>query len=301
MINKSEFLAEARNQGYKVKGNLCQCPAHGGSKLSLHVNDGTNGLLLFCHSNHCEFVDIMQTLGLLEHQSKSDFVRKKRGEPKEIAIVVNEYAKKMLSKYVALMHKDKMIETKRYWNKRRLLPVLPLLSQDISFISHKSCIFSLVRDKNDKIISGHRTILNEGLDTKNEQKLLPAITDRITSGAHIKVLDGLSVPTIHIAEGLETIMSVIALNGLSRNNIKGTYWSCINSNGMKKLEIPRKFTQIFIYADIDKKNQGQEAAKVLAKRYDAEIITPCTQKYLKDVVKKKSYDFNDFLIDKLNK
>lgn len=66
----TDKLAKQSGKGYRLR-----CPAHNGTDSNLYIANGSNRLILKCHSNHCDGLDIVQAIGLnlsdLYYESKT--------------------------------------------------------------------------------------------------------------------------------------------------------------------------------------------------------------------------------------
>jgi len=69
-MHAAEFAQALSHRGYTVRqqGNefRAQCPAHGGEHLNLQIIDGTDAVIVTCHSHGCSFKEIVSAAGLAE-------------------------------------------------------------------------------------------------------------------------------------------------------------------------------------------------------------------------------------------
>jgi len=292
MITIDNFYNALENHGFRRKGNSCQCPAHQGTKLSLSVKQSGDTLLLHCHSNGCEFGDILDSLGLKENKGDYEYIPVKK---EYIPETPSQFAHKLMQESISDMHyadKSPMLE----YLKNRGITDIPF-SSDVGFIEkchyegneYQQAIFALLRDRFGNVVTGHRTYIKNGKRYK-KRKMMCSVISGISSGAAIRVINSDS-DTLIVAEGMETLLSVYVLNGGREAN----YWSTVSSGGMASLSIPTRFNRIEIYSDLDISLAGQKASQSLADRYDAAIYFPA-----KKVPKgKKGIDFNDVLTCKV--
>ncbi len=110
------------------------------------------------------------------------------------------------------------------------------------------------------IVGLHRTYLtHEGMKINESpaKKIFPTLFKGATTGGAIQLF-----PVKHslaIAEGIETSLAVYQM-------LEGPVWAATSAQGMAKMEIPASVQVVYIFADRDKSNTGEKAAKELGSR-----------------------------------
>ena len=137
-----------------------------------------------------------------------------------------------------------------------------------------------VRDVGGALVTAHVTYLQAGrkLEGHEPRKLLSPLTGR--EGCAVRLM--LPTDVLGIAEGLETALSAVALDGVP-------VWAALNTSLLAKFDPPENVQTLRIYADRDE--PGLLAAAHLMERLQGrlrvELRTPTARK-----------DFNDMLMSR---
>lgn len=121
-------------------------------------------------------------------------------------------------------------------------------------------LVALVTDPSGRAVTLHRIYVTEHggkLPVEDPKKMLPLLPGRHLKGASIK----LGVPTrqLGVAEGIET---AIAVHMCTRMPV----WATLNTYGMKHFDPPANISDVWIWGDKDRQDQGLNAAKLLKQR-----------------------------------
>jgi len=135
--------------------------------------------------------------------------------------------------------------------------------QDGKVIGKFPAMVAKVVTPQNAVASLHVTYLNQSgqkADVESPRKIMPKC--RPLAGSAIRLCAGEKV--MGIAEGIETALSVTAMNGIP-------CWSAINAGLLEKFEPPDYVEQLYIFADCDYSYTGEAAAYALAKRLSNRI------------------------------
>jgi putative DNA primase/helicase len=127
-------------------------------------------------------------------------------------------------------------------------------------IAEHPAMLGLVTDVDGKLITLHRTFLtNDGskASVPHPKKLMaPAVAGSLR-GCSIK----LATPTneLCLTEGIETALAVWLDTSLPT-------WACVSANLLEKVNIPSHVNRVYIMADKDRSNTGEQSARKLAQR-----------------------------------
>ena len=118
-------------------------------------------------------------------------------------------------------------------------------------------LLALVRTAHDRPINVHRTYLAKAGGKANVKHPRKMMGGTVPHGAAVRL--GEIGPTLAIAEGIETALSVTALFGVP-------CWAALNAGGLQSWQPPEGVERVIICADTDANFVGQAAAYALAKR-----------------------------------
>jgi len=300
---KSEIDITEVISGYiEVKKNVALCPFHSEKTPSFSISQnkqiyhcfgcGASGDVIEFVKQYegVNFIDAIKILGGDIEATKMEA----RPPPIKKEVKPNGFSGDLLRQHIADMHYADKKPLYDYFASRGIKNIE--LSNDIGFLencrydqhSNYPAIFALVRDVDGNIVSGHRTFLKNG--KAFHRGLMPSIVPGISNGCHIRLINA-DNQVLFAGEGMETVLSVLILNGKKEAN----YWSAINSNGLGGLFIPSKYKDITICADVDHSMAGQKAANKIKSRYDCQVIYPCKLSDVKENA--KGFDFNDLLCE----
>lgn len=140
----------------------------------------------------------------------------------------------------------------------------------------------------------HKVIDGEAIQSK---KLMSRCQDRSLSGGAIRI--GMVQHTLHLTEGIETALSVMQAK-------KEAVWPCVSSTLLAKFDPPESVTDIFVWADKDRKKvldngkvvqAGLDAAMELFQRMEAKGVNVTILLPEDDIPESsKSVDWNDVLV-----
>ena len=155
---------------------------------------------------------------------------------------------------------------------------------------------SVIRTSDGNVATYHRTYLTHGgerADVPQHRKLMTPMNP--ISGGAIRLFKCQS-SVIGIAEGIETAISVSALDGME-------CWAAGSSSQLEKVVFPPHIKTVWIYEDSEPSFVGRRAASELACRLvrggiEVKIVTPTPAGSITSHALK--YDFNDYLILKSN-
>lgn len=124
-------------------------------------------------------------------------------------------------------------------------------------------IVSMIRDNKGFSKTIHRTyITSDGrkpsqIPSGKTRKLFTVPNDLTASGSAVRIDE----PTncLNLGEGLETMLSVRLLNGLPT-------WACLSKDLLRRVELPDHVKFVTVWADKDRSDAGQRAAKELVER-----------------------------------
>jgi putative DNA primase/helicase len=157
--------------------------------------------------------------------------------------------------------------------------------EDGKLVKHYDAMLGLVRNCDNKVVSIHRTYLENGIkaDVSSPKKLTSSVFSGALKGTAIKLFE----PTdgsLAVAEGIETALSFYILSGIPT-------WATINACGMQNIILPNNVKNVVIVADNDSSFVGQNAAIALSRRLLAE-----GRKVKRITPEHKDTDFNDVLM-----
>lgn len=89
----------------------------------------------------------------------------------------------------------------------------------------------------------------------------PGSGEGIATGAAIRLFPAAKV--LGLTEGIETALAVRQATGMA-------VWSCYSDTLLEKVVLPPEVEEVWIWADLDRKEAGQTSAEVLRKRLEAE-------------------------------
>ncbi|MEH6460382.1 DUF7146 domain-containing protein [Chitinimonas sp. JJ19] len=157
----------------------------------------------------------------------------------------------------------------------RLHPALPYwceLDGQPHELGRYPAMLAQVIDSSGKLAGLHRTYLNEeggklalrhpGTGEPLPVKKLMVRSEKATEGAAIP----LQVPhggRLALAEGVETALAVHLGSGLP-------VWACVSAGGLQRVALPEGVQDVFIFADHDASQAGQQAAERLRCRLQRE-------------------------------
>lgn len=93
------------------------------------------------------------------------------------------------------------------------------------------------------------------------KKTMTATRERGTTGAAIRLFEPTN--TLAITEGIETALAIHEATGVP-------VWSCKDAHGLAAVVLPPSVKHVYVWADLDESNTGQEAAEKVAARFTAE-------------------------------
>jgi len=146
----------------------------------------------------------------------------------------------------------------------RFHPDLEYRGQRRRVIGSYPALLAAVRSPSGDAVTIHRTWLDKDgngkapVDAPRKQFL--AVNGQTVTGAAIRLYSGTG-PVLHVAEGLETALSVRALTGPL-----GHVWSTLNKGLMERLEVPEGIQKVCIWADRDIRCGGEASARILMER-----------------------------------
>lgn len=124
------------------------------------------------------------------------------------------------------------------------------------------CLLAPIKDKDNRIVSVHRTFLTETGDkapVPSPKKVMSQCAE--IRGAAIKLYAPEEV--LGLTEGIETALAVYAITRMP-------VWSCVSAALMELVDIPASVKHVIIWADLDRSNRGIQAAEKLADRLEKE-------------------------------
>ena len=169
---------------------------------------------------------------------------------------------------------------------------LPYYDEDGKNLGSFPALVAAIRDVNGHPVTLHRTYLSK--DGKkasvDKAKKMMAVPEGVTvSGSAIRLGNPVN-GVIGITEGIETALSVYRATGIP-------CWSAISAHGVEAFEPTPGICTVIIWADKDRSNRGQEAAKVLERRMaDRGINTITMLPKVPLQPDTKSVDWNDVLL-----
>jgi hypothetical protein len=126
-------------------------------------------------------------------------------------------------------------------------------------------IVCAVTDINEQLVAVHRTYLNNDQNGKLETAEAKMMLGP-TRGGHVTLQSGTG--TLHIGEGIETMLAVLAhLPELGSHSV----WAALSAPNLSAVKIPAgAFQTVHIWADLDSSGTGEKTAQRLAQRLYAE-------------------------------
>lgn len=124
------------------------------------------------------------------------------------------------------------------------------------------CLLAPIKDKDNRIVSLHRTFLTEEgrkANVPSPKKVMSACAE--IRGAAIKLFE--PGETLGLTEGIETALAVYAITRMP-------VWSCVSAALLELVEIPAHVKHVVIWADLDRSGRGLQAAEKLADRLEKE-------------------------------
>jgi len=122
-------------------------------------------------------------------------------------------------------------------------------------------LLAMVRDGGGRPVTLHRTYVSGDGDEKapvpEPRKLMPYDTDHGLPGGAIR-LAGADV-VMGVAEGVETALAAMQATGMP-------VWAAVSSSMMPSLEVPDGVEMVCVWADLDRRGVGQDAARALERR-----------------------------------
>ena len=151
-----------------------------------------------------------------------------------------------------------------------------------------SGMIAKVRDKDGRWVNLHRTfIAPDGFKAEvPEARMVMALP--MPDGIAVRLTA--PAPTMGVAEGIETAVSVTELFGVP-------CWATLNAQALEKFEPPAECERLVIYGDHDVSHTGQAAAHRLAKRLHAGKRVKVDVK----LPEAEGFDWNDVLVAKREK
>ena len=140
---------------------------------------------------------------------------------------------------------------------------------DNAATGHYPTMVARVDDQHGAIIGVHRIYLSP--TGRKASVLTPKKSAGRVKGGAVHLAE----PTgniLAITEGVETGLAVYQSTGIPT-------WAALSTSGMESLELPNQIEAVYVFADLDKFEQGQEAAGKLAERMTAAgkrvfVVTP---------------------------
>ena len=177
----------------------------------------------------------------------------------------------------------------------RFLPAETYVDEHGKTVGNYPCMVCEVRNVEGKLITLHRTYLTQdgvklaGYGPAKKLMALPegeTINGAFISFGEVNKEDGI----LCIAEGVETALSVAVATGYP-------CVSSISAHGMTAVELPKVVKAVFIFADRDKSQTGQNAAiklrdRLLESRIPSVICLPSPDML---VLNEKGVDWNDVI------
>lgn len=182
--------------------------------------------------------------------------------------------------------KSRSVAPKYFPTVLRFHPQVAYYNEDGVFLGNFPAMLALVQDKNNKLITLHRTYLGDGCKANVPQpkKLMTAIFEGASKGAAIQLyqpIDG----KIALAEGIETALAFHMATEMP-------VWATVSANGMQNIILPDNITEVIIAIDNDLSGTGQKVGDKLSRRLLSEgRIVTCV------MPPKAGYDFADLLAE----
>lgn len=163
--------------------------------------------------------------------------------------------------------------------------------QDIRFDRESCALVAAIRSPEGELVTVHCTALTEDgrkADVPVVKRILSLPKGTISGGA-IRLGEDSAKGILAVAEGIETAASVSSATGLP-------CWATVSAVGMKSVQIPESVKIVLIFADKDRSETGQRAAKHLADRLGSQgklaVVLVPSQPLVEDA---KGIDWNDVL------
>lgn len=290
---------------------VCLMDEHLQQQVTLHEEDLLRGI----HLAKCQVGDRIRLR--LETRQEENFLRniwsvQKLSSPEEEAKEQAEHARENRHRSEAIQknwsltsafswRNPEMKPMALYLRSRALLVRNPDLISDVHFYAKEyydnsqrfPAMIAAVRNVNGELVTLHKTYLDADgrkADVPAPKRLSRLPDDRTINGCAIQL--GKPDLVLAVAEGLETALSVAIATGFP-------CWSCLNAHGLKTVEIPACVRTVFIFADKDRSNTGQEAAKFLQTRLAQQGVLACIVNVEDEIPHNaKGIDWNDVLREK---
>lgn len=245
-------------------GYLIPCVVHDDRTPSLSIDDGRSGVVVKCFAG-CPQEDVLHRIISILDCSPSMPDRRVYREPPPAK--QNRDAAAWLRKLIqGLRQDDGTVE--RYLDQRGLpgincaaLYLHPECWHSATRQTHPAMI-GLITNLDGRCVGAHRTYLdprnNSKADIEPNKMLTPAITPNAYRGTciHLNEPQG---DELSLAEGIETALAVYAMTG-------SAVWATCSASMLAKVEIPAHISRVNIWADNDRNNAGQDAARQAAQR-----------------------------------
>lgn len=303
-------LAPELEDALKRPGKHVGCPIHGGQdgfRLFKDMPDTGGGVCNTCGSFHDGFSLLMwlkgwsfpealeqvaYSLGMGSSSSNASQAPVRREPPKVNPVVPSaddEWLRQRLKQVwreswpltCSEAKAGRLYLTKRGISERQLAaiqsvrfhPGLQYRDENERLVGTFPALVALVTDPNGQPITIHRTFLTkEGskAPVDKPKKMMPFPSDRSVTGGCIRL--GESSTILGIAEGLETALA-------ARLASRMPVWSAVNATLLERFIPPEGTELVVIWADRDRSQRGEQAAKELkarlwARGIKAQILLP---------------------------
>ncbi|MEK8088767.1 DUF7146 domain-containing protein [Thermithiobacillus plumbiphilus] len=146
----------------------------------------------------------------------------------------------------------------------RYAPVLSYHHEDSRKTVHQAML-AAVQGTDGRLVSIHRTYLTADgakANVPEPKKLMPAVSEGATRGAAIRLFP-IQENKLILAEGIETTLALHVLTGWPA-------WACVSAQGLASVILPPQACEIIIGTDLDRSAAGEQAARSLRERLQAE-------------------------------
>jgi len=239
-----------------------------------------DGFELVAQAHDCTFIEsvrkVQDALGGEVTVTKPETIRRHRPDPKKLEKQKrrDDWCRKMLKQvwresvpaeateafplraYLA----NRGLPMKEYPKMLRFHPGLKSFDEDGKFEGTFPTMVALVVDKNGDPITIHRTFITGNgskAPVQSAKKLMAYPSDRELSGGAIH-LSGTG-RVLNVAEGIETAFAVQQMVG-------GSIWATVNASMMRNLKVGEPVEAIWVWSDLDRSGDGQQAASQLVDR-----------------------------------
>lgn len=166
--------------------------------------------------------------------------------------------------------------------------------EDDEFVGHFPAMIAMVWDRHGNPASIHRTYIEPDgrkAAVDKPKKLMMAAGGRGSlSGGAIPL--GAATGVLGVSEGIETALSARCATGM-------TVWPCISAVLLERFVPPEGVHSVVIWADKDRNDRGQQAAKVLKKRLWDMGMKCCVMLPTDPIPESaKSVDWNDVYVQR---